>query len=191
MPLKKPTTESLVFRAALIFFFGFILLTMLWVRVSDSYCYVITLAASKVLAAIKDAKLEGVVKRGDSFYVSMEFLRGQRRYVLGVTLLSGVSRYYSFTVPLTLSLLASLSLFIKKRKRAWAETLLILLTSHVLFVLFVEGTTLTEQAMINGIDPVNATLLSVYQYLWKATEFTVMSFGPFLIALYVFVRFRK
>jgi len=148
----------------------------------------ITLAASKVLAEIKDATLDEVVKKGDAFYVSMGFLRGHRRFVLGVILFSG---YYAFSVPLTLSLLASLSLFIKRKKRACAEALLILLLSHFLYVFFVEAKTLTEQSMINGIEPVSETLLSVYQYLRNATEFTVMSFGPFLIAIYTFVRFRR
>jgi hypothetical protein len=188
---KEPPAKAPILKAALIFVFGFILSGILWSQVSNSYCHVITVAASKTVAWMKDATLEQVVRKGDGFSVAMSFQRAQRRYLLGVTLLSGVSRYYAFTIPLTISLVAALSLFIRRKKRAFAEALLILLASHFLYVLFVESTMLTEQAMLNRIEPVSEGWLSFYQYLWKALEFTVMSFGPFLIALYTYVRFRR
>ena len=188
---KKLIPKSLILKAVLIFFLGLIASVVIWVQVKDTYFYMITLVASKLLAWIKDASLEGIAQRGDAFSVTMGFMRGNTYASAVVSLSSSVSRYYTFTVPLTFALLASLSLFIKKRKRAFAEAVLLLFLSHLLYVFFVEGTTLTEQLMLNGIEPVSAGWLSFYQYLWKAMEFTVMSFGPFFIAAYVFVRFKK
>lgn len=188
---KKLTSEPSILKAALIFFFVFITLVILWIPVKDSYCYIITLVASKVLAGIKDATLEGVAKKGDAFSITLGFLRGSKAVSATIDLSSSVSRYYAFTVPLTLSLLAALSLFIKRKKRACADAVILLLLSHFLYVFFTEATALTEQFMLNGIEPMNSSRLSFYQYFWKATEFTVMSFAPFLIATYAFVRFRR
>lgn len=188
---KKLIPESLVLRAVLIFVFGFVASVILWIPVKDSYSYMITLVASKFLAGIKDATLEDVAQKGDAFSITLGFLTGSKDFYAVVNLSSSVSRSYAFTVPLTVSLLASLSVFIKRKKRAYAEALLLLFLSHFLYVFFTEAMTLTEQLMLNGIEPVNLALFSLYQYLWKATEFTVMSFAPFLIAAYIFVRFRK
>lgn len=188
---KKLIPESLILKAVLIFSLGLVASGILWIQIKDSYCYVITLVASKFLAGIKDAALDDVTQKGDAFAITFGYLKGSRYASVVVTLSSSVARYYAFTVPLTFSLLASLSLFIKRKKRAYTEALLLLFLSHFLYVFFTEAMTLTEQLMLNGIEPVNLALFSLYQYLWKATEFTVMSFAPFLIAAYIFVRFRK
>jgi len=188
---KKLIPESLILKAVLIFFLGFIASVMIWVQVKDTYFYMITLVASKLLAWIKDASLEEIAQRGEAFSVTMGFIKGNTYASVVVSLTSTVSRYYTFTVPLSLALFASLSLFIKRKKRAFAEAVLLLFLSHLLYVFFTEGTALTERLMLNGIEPVNTVRFSLYQYLWKAMEFTVTSFGPFLIAAYIFVRFRK
>jgi hypothetical protein len=188
---KKLIPESSVLRAVLIFVFGFVASVILWIPLKDSYSYMITLLASKFLAGIKGATLEDIAQKGDAFSITLGFLTARNYVSAVVNLSSGVSRYYAFTVPLTVSLLAALSLFIKRKKRAYAEALLLLFLSHFLYVFFTEATTLTEQLMLNGMEPVNSMRLSFYQYFWKATEFTAMSFGPFLIAIYVWVRFRR
>jgi hypothetical protein len=188
---KKLIPESSVLRAVLIFVFGFVASVILWIPLKDSYSYMITLVASKFLAVIKGATLEEVSQNGDAFSITLGFLTASNYVSAVVNLSAGVSRYYAFTVPLTVSLLAALSLFIKRRERAYAEALLLLLLSHFLYVFFTEATTLTEKLMLNGIEPVNSMRLSFYQYFWKVTEFTAMSFGPFLITIYVWIRFRR
>ncbi len=184
MRLKKLTPDSPILKAVLIFFVGLPVL-------KDYYSYSLTFAALKLLAGLKDATVEGIVRKGDAFYITLKFLRGGESYSVIATLTSSVSRCYAFTVPLILSLLASLSFFIKRKKRAYAEALVILLLSHLLYVFFVEATIITEQSMLNGIEPVNITIFSIYQYAWKATEFAAMSIGPFIIAIYVYLRFKK
>jgi len=189
MPQKKPLAEHPVFKAVLLFFIALIVSVILWLKVKDHYCYMITFAASKVFAMIEGFALEEFEVRGDAFYLSLNFIKGSKKVSLVSLLSSNISRYYVFNVPLTLSLLVSLSWFIKKRKRAFTEALAMLLLSHFIYVFCAEAAIIKEQTMLSGIEPVNTSRLSVYQYLWKVTEFIVMAFGPFLIAAYVFVRY--
>ncbi len=185
---KLPSNPS-VLKAVFIFLFAILTSVIIWVQIKDFYNYTITLAASKVLAVVKDATLASVESKGDLSYISLGFFRGKQYH--SFSLVNDASRYYAFNVPLTVSLLASLSLFVKRRMKAYTQALFILLLSHFMFVFFMEAVTVTEQSMLKGIEAVNVVELSVYQYLWKAMEFIVMSFGPFLIALYVLIRFRK
>jgi hypothetical protein len=188
MQIKKLSIKYPVLKAGLVFIASFIVSIILWVQVKNYYCYTITLVASKVLASLKGATLGEITNKGDIFYAEFNFLKGRRYATIGVT--SGPNIYF-FTVPLTLSLLVSLTPFITKKKRAYAEAFIILVLVHCLYVFSVEGTELTDQSMQYGIEPANTTELGTYQYLWKATEFTVMAIGPFLITTYVFVRFRR
>src|SRR5512136_2595668 len=110
MPRKKPAAKSPILKAVLLFLCVFIVSVILWIQVKDSYSYVITIAASKSLAWVKDVTLEGVTKKGDAFSVFLHVSKGGKEVSAVVTLSSSVSRYYSFTVPLTLSMLAGLSL---------------------------------------------------------------------------------
>jgi hypothetical protein len=188
IPTKKLPIKSPVLKAGLIFLAMFIVSVILWVQVKNSYCHAVTVVASKVLAEVKGATLGEVINKGDVFYVALSILKGREYHIIWVT---NSSNLYVFTIPLTLSLLVSLTPFITKKKRAYAEAFIILVLVHSFYVFSVEATELTEQSMRYGIEPVNATELAIYQYLWKASEFTVIAFAPFLIATYVFVRFRR
>jgi hypothetical protein len=45
--------------------------------------------------------------------------------------------------------------------------------------------------MSRGIEPMNKIKLAFYQFLWSFTDNMVIRFEPFLIGIYVFLRFRK
>ena len=90
-----------------------------------------------------------------------------------------MSRYYTFTVPLTFALFASLSLFIGRKMSAFAEAVLLLFLSHLLYVFFVEGTILTDQLMLNGIEPESAGWLSFYAILMEGNGIHGYEFRPF------------
>jgi len=189
--LKKLIPESPILKAILVFSLGLVASGILWIQVKDSYCYMITLAASKLLAGVKDAQVDEILQMGDAFSITFRNLKGSGYAFFVIDLSSTVSRYYAFTVPFMLSLLASLFIFTKRRMRAFAEAFSLLFLSHLLYVFFTEAMTMTEQFMLRGIEPMNLRLFSFYQYLWKTAEFTVMSFAPFLISAYVFVRFKR
>ena len=193
MPMlhKKLIPKSLILQAVLIFLFVFIASVLLWIPIRNSYCYVITVVASKFLAAVKNAAWEDVVRTGNSISVTMGFYKGNKYVSAAIPLSDSFSRTYDFAVPLTSALFASLIPFIKRKKRAFAEAFLLLFFSHFLYIFFTEATALTARLMLNGIEPATSPWLSFYQYSWSIMKYTAMSFGPFLITIYVFIRFRK
>jgi hypothetical protein len=131
-PLKQLIAESRILKAVLIFFLAYVVILILWIQVKNVYRYGITLIASKFVAEVKDAKLEEVIKEGDIINASFSSLKGGRYISVGgkVSIAS-----FAFNVPLTLSLLVSLSLFIRRIKRAFTEAFILLLLFDLLFVI--------------------------------------------------------
>lgn len=179
----------MILKAILIFFLAYVPLVILWIQVKGPYEYLITFAASKAVAGVKDAKLEDVMTEGKSVKTSFSYLGKGKK---GKSILAPVKvSLNTSNVPLTLSLLASLSLFIRRRTRAYAEALLMLLFLHLLYVFFFGMLQLTYVFMTAGIEETSQLRISLYQFLWGLTDYASMSFAPFLILIYVFVRFRK
>jgi hypothetical protein len=189
MQIKKLSIKSPVLKAVVIFIVVFTVAVIIWGQVKEYYCYAVTVVASKALAEVEDATLEKVTNNGNVYYISLRLVRGGKDYTLSE--ISTQSNMYLFTVPLTLAFLISLTPFIKNKKRAYTEAFIILFLSHSLYVFFDELSVVTKQFMDSGIESVNITKLFIYQYLWIATQFTAQVFGPFLISVYVFARFRK
>lgn len=186
--LRQLITESRILKAVLIFFLSYIFLSILWVQLKDIYGYGITFVASKFVAGVKDARLEELVKGED--VINATFSARKAGKLISVNVPVKVSPYFA-NVPLTISMLVSLSLYIKRRKRAYAEALLILLLFHLLHVFFFGTLELTKTFMGKGVEAVSLMLLSFYQFFWGLMEYASMSFAPFLIVIYIFVRFRK
>ncbi len=187
--LKKFIPESLVLRAILIFFLAYVPLVILWIQVKGPYEYLITFVASKGVAGVKDAKLENIMSEGNGVRTWFKY-RGEGKRGRAIVAQSKVSINTS-NVPLTLSLLASLSLFLTRRARACAEALLMLLFLHLLYVFSFEMLQLTTVFMTAGIEEVGQIRISLYQFLSGLTDYASMSFAPFLILIYVFMRFRR
>jgi uncharacterized membrane protein len=185
--LKQSVAESRALRAVIIFLTAFIVLSILWIYVRGPYGYGITYVASKFTAGVKNARLEDVTIAGNTIVATFSPLRQPNSYVDVPVSLS----VYTTNVPLILSLLIALFAFISRRKRAYAEALLILLLFHLLYVSFSELLQLTNTFMMRGIEETSLLRLSNYHFLWGLAEHASMSFAPFLIVVYIFVRFRK
>lgn len=190
MPHRLPqlTTKSRILKSVLIFSLAYLILLILWLQVKESYGYGVTLVASKFAAEVKDAQLEEVTKERNLIKASFRSSKGEKD--LSIVTSVKIDAYAS-NLPLTLSILASLSLFIKRRKRAYAEALLLLLLFHLLYVFLYETLRLTNTFMANGIEKGSFIRLSLYHFLWGVTEYASMSFAPFLLVTYIFVRFRR
>jgi hypothetical protein len=186
--LKQIITESQALKAVIAFFVTYIILSVLWIQVRDIYGYGITFVASKFVAEVKDARLEELIKEKNVITASFSSIK-RTKYVYAPVMLS----VYSTTsnVPLILSLLVSLFPFIKRKKRAYAEALLILLLFHLLYVFFSEMLQLTKIFMTAGLEEKSLIRLSNYYFLWGVMENASMSFAPFLIVIYIFMRFRR
>ena len=87
--------------------------------------------------------------------------------------------------------MAALFLFISRRRRAYAEAVLILIGVHLLYVFSLELKTLTEVLIQNGIGKESAPQLFFGQFLWSFTDNMVIRFEPFLIGFYMFLRFGR
>lgn len=188
--LRQLITESRILKSVLIFFLAYFILSVLWIQIKDGYGYGITFVASKFVAGVKDARLEDLAREGNFLVASFSSMKGGKNGSVNVEV--KVSPFsYSFNVPLILSILLSLYPFIKRRKRAYAEALLIIVIFHLLHVFFFGTLKLTNVFMIRGIEKVSVIRLSLYEFLWGVTDYSAISFAPFLIVVYTFVRFRR
>lgn len=188
--LKQSITESPILRSALVFLLAYVVMSVLWLQIKDSYGYGVTFIASKIVAGVKGARLEELSSEKGTLAASFSSVKGGRDSVTEVTI--KVSPYsYSFSVPLTLSLLITLSPFIKRKKRAYSEALLIFFLFHLLNVFFSETLQLTNVFMTKGIEKASVARLSIYQFLWGITDYASISFAPFLVVFYTFLRFRR
>jgi hypothetical protein len=175
-------------KVVLIFIGAYLIFLVLWINIKNYYGYAITYSVSNMIMPIKDVVLESITRKGDIIDVSFSkhTYRGEIKARTSVK-----TSNYTFNVPVTFAIMAALHLFIKRKKRAYLEAVLILLFIHILYIFSLEAKGLTEMFMHKGVEPMNKVKLAFYQFLWSFTDLMVIRFGPFLIGIYVFLRFRK
>lgn len=186
--LRHPITDFRILKTVLIFFLAYAILLILWWQAREAYTYGLTFVASKVVAELKDAQLEKVTKENDIVMAYFHSSKGGRD--LSVALPVKMDVYVS-NLPLTLAMLASLYPFIRKRQRAYTEALLVLLLFHFSYIFFWEAMQMTTLFMAKGIEGQSLTRLSLYHFLWGASNYASVSFVPFLVVTYIFIRFRR
>ena len=175
-------------KVVLIFIGAYLIFLILWINVKDYYGYAITYSVSNIVAPIKDVMFESITRKGNKIEVTFYKYTYRRETTVRTSISTS---FYTFNVPLTCAILAAFHLFIKRKKRAYLEAVLILLFVHAFYVFSLELKGLTEMFMIKGIEPTNKVKLAFYQFLWSFTNLMVIRFEPFLVGIYVFLRFRK
>jgi hypothetical protein len=175
-------------KVVLIFIGAYLIFLILWINVKDYYGYAITYSVSNMIVPIKDVMPESITRKGDKIHVIFNKYAYHREIKAHTSIKTS---FYTFNVPVTFAIMAALHLFIKRKKRAYLEAVLILLFIHILYVFSSEAKGLTEMFMHKGLEPMNKVKLAFYQFLWSFTDLMVIRFGPFLIGIYVFLRFRK
>jgi hypothetical protein len=186
--LEQLTTKSRILKSVLIFFLAYLILLILWLQVKETYGYGVTLVASKFVAEVKDAQLEEVIKERNIIKASFRSSKGEKDFSVALPIKIDA---YASNLPLTLSVLASLYPFIRRKKRAYTEALLLLVLFHLLYVFLGEILQLTNIFMAKGVEKGSFIRLSVYHFVWGVTDYASMSFVPFLLVTYIFVRFRR
>jgi hypothetical protein len=182
--LRKPPVAA----AVIIFLLAYFVSLFFWIQVKNYYGYAVTLTASKLIAGLENVKLDGMESKGDIVQATFAPLTGNTGMLIDVPVETST---YTFNAPLTLAVMAGLYLFLRRRKRAYAEALAILAGVHLLYVFSLEIKVLTEILMNRGYETVNMTQIAVYQFLWGFTDNMVIRFEPFLIGFYTFLRFRR
>ena len=179
--------KSLIFKTVLIFLSAYLISLFLWIQIKDIYGYVITATASRLVAEVKNVRVEKMRLEKGIVYTS--FCRTMRKEDLVVELAFKTSSY-TFNVPLTFSIMASLCLFITRRRRAYAEAALLLVVVHFIYVFSLGAEQLTEIFMGKGIETISRLKFFIYQFLWGFTDNMLIRADPFLIGFYMFSRFR-
>ena len=177
-----------ILKTILIFIISYGIFLILWIQVKDYYGYGMTLTASRAIAGIKDLEIDAVDQNDERVQVTFTPYKINRDILIDILVKTNT---YTFNSPLTLAIMSSLFLFIRKRLRAYGEALLLLLIVHLLFITTFEMKELTTVLMNMKLQTVSQSRIFIYQFLWSFTDNMVIRFEPFLIGFYLFVRFRK
>jgi hypothetical protein len=183
-PPSKPSAAIAVGIFLLVYFVGL----LAWIQVKDYYGHGVTLTASWIVSGVKDVKLDGLERKGDVIMATFSPLSGNTGMLIDIPV---TISNYTFNAPLTFAVMGGLFLFLRRRKRAYAEALLVLFGVHLLYVFSLEVKELTEVLMNRGFETVSMPRLVISQFLWGFTDNMVIRFEPFLIGFYMFLRFRR
>jgi hypothetical protein len=181
---KKPIPKGIVVRTLLIFILSYGIVLILWIQVADYYGYAITRIASGLVAVIKDVRFETIEKKAPIMLARFSPARDKTDFFIDIPVNTSS---YAFNIPLTLGIVAALFPFIRRRGRASAEALAILLGVHLLYIGSLEASSLTAALSGRGLDVATQPRLFAYQFFWGFMHFMVMRFAPFLIGFYLFL----
>jgi hypothetical protein len=179
---------KLIFKTVLIFIISYVLFLLLWIQVKNYYGYGMTLTASKIIAGLKDLKIDALDLDDERVQVTFSPYRINRDILIDIPVRTNT---YTFNSPLTFAIMSSLFFFIRKRLRAYAEAILLLPIVHLLFIITFELKELTTMLMNMKLEMVSQARTFIYDFLWSFTDNMVIRFEPFLIGFYLFMRFRK
>jgi hypothetical protein len=185
--MPRPSLNQIL-KTALIFILSYFVFLILWIQVKDYYGYGMTVTASRVIASIKDLQIDAVDQNDERVQVTFTPYRINRNILIDIPVRTNT---YTFNSPLTLAIMSSLFLFIRRKLRAYGEALLLLLSVHLLFITTFEMKELTTVLMNMKLQTVSEARIFIYQFLWSFTDNMVIRFEPFLIGFYLFVRFRR
>ena len=186
----EPTSKGILFRAVLMFLCSYFIFLILWIQVKNYYGYAVTRIASALVTVLKDVRFEEINQKKDVLQgtFSRPLPGVQSDLLIDIPVKTSS---YTFNVPLTCAIMATLFPFIRRKGRAYAEALVILFGVHLLYVFSLEANNLTTVFIDRGMEVVTKPRLFAYQFLWEFTNNMVIRFEPFLIGLYMFIRFRK
>jgi hypothetical protein len=179
---------KLILKTVLIFIIAYAVFLILWIQVKDYYGYGMTATASKFIASVKDLEIDAIDQNDERIQVTFSSYKINRDILIDIPVRTNT---YTFNSPLTLAIMSSLFLFIRKRSRAYAEAIILLLIVHLLFIVTFELKELSTVLMNMKLETVSSTRMFVYQFLWGFTDNMVIRFEPFLIGFYLFMRFRR
>jgi len=185
--MVRPSLKQIL-KTILIFTVSYGIFLILWIQVKDFYGYGMTMAASKMVAGLKDLEIDAVDRNDERVQVTFSPYRINRAILIDIPVRTNT---YTFNIPLTLAIMAALTLFIRKRPRAYIEAVGLLLIVHMLFITTFELKELTATLVNMKIETVSKAWIFIYEFLWGFTDNMVIRFEPFLIGFYLFVRFRK
>jgi len=182
--IHKPTIITTIF----LFLIAFIIFLILLTYIKSQYSYTLTYISSEIASKIKDVKLMKVIENGtDFFLVNFLSLKG----ISPVIFQAKINTIFTFTLPITLAIFISLLPYLEKKFRATIEVIIILISIHILYILSHELYELTKFLIYREVEQPRKIPFYFYQYLSVFTKAMIIRFEPFLLGLYIYLRFRK
>lgn len=186
---KNHQRPNLIIKTVLLFLVSYMVFLILWLQVKDYYGYAVTFTGSKLVMFVKDVRLEEITEEGkDILQATFSPLRHNSDILIDIPVKTSS---YTFNAPLTLSIMTGLYPFLRRRRRAYLEALLILLGVHLLYVFSLEAENITMLMIERHLEAVSKPRIILYQFLWQFTDNMVIRFEPFLIGFYMFIRFGR
>ncbi len=185
---KPQQPRGTALRAVAVFLISYFLFLGLWILVKDAYGSAVVFVASKAAAGVKYARFEEMTLESDTIEATFSHLRTGPEVLIDIPLKTSA---YTFNAPLTFAIVAALSLSIRRRPRAALEAAAILFCIHLLYVFSREVKELTDVFVGRGIESGGGIGTVLSQFLWSFTDNMVIRFEPFLIGLYLYIRFRR
>lgn len=184
MPSKSKTLKAVG-----LFICLFFVSLLLWLPVKDSYGYMIVSIASRLVMLVRDVRVEEITQPGQGIIqVTFSHIKLKKDLLIDIPVITSA---YTFNMPLTFAIVASLYFFTARRKRAFAEAFLLILAVHLLYVFALEANELTGVLTDRKVEKASLPCMAVYQFIWGFTDNMAIRFEPFLIGLYTFLRFKK
>ena len=188
MPFDKTKLRRIIL-AVVIFVMAYSVFLLGWIKVKNYYAAVLVRAGAYLVALLEGATVDEVKKTPDGH----EVLLAKEGYspkgfgIFQITLPFRTSTY-TFNVPLTLALVATLSFFLPLRRWAWAEALGILVLMHALYVFSFGGLQFYYGEVKVGLRPASGVEQFFWEFFWAFMDNMVIRFEPFLVAIYLYFR---
>jgi len=183
---RKPFSRKLLF-SLLIFAVSFVLTLVLWIAIQNTYGKAVLQVASHVAAKVENVDFE-MIKEKENGQLGAQFFLFRRGKGFS-TIINFDFSLFTFNAPLTLAVMAALSLFIKNHIRAYAQGLLILIAIHFFYVFTSEAGRISYLLAQNKMESASEFGLFLWQYIWGFIDAMLVRFEPFLIGSYLFIRF--
>ena len=181
--------RSVILKSALIFIVAFFISLVLWLGImkysgiKNYYGMAVTTVASYATAIVKNVKIVEIKREKD--IVTVGFIPKKYGVTILQTSINVPISNYTFNAPLTFAIMAAFFPFVKRR-RVYAEALLIMVVVHFLFVFSYEAHGLTSELEKQGYEKSSGAVHIFWEFLWGFINNMVVRFEPFLIGAYLY-----
>jgi hypothetical protein len=175
--------RSVILKSALIFIAAYLVSLGLWLGIKGYYGMAVTTIASHAAAIVKNVKIVEIKR--DKDIVSVGFIPKKYGVTILKTSINVPISNYTFNAPLTFAIMAAFYPFLKRR-RVYAEALLIMVAVHFLFVFSFEAHGLTSELEKQGYEKSSEAVHVFWEFLWGFINNMVVRFEPFLIGAYLY-----
>ncbi|MGE0368302.1 MAG: exosortase H-associated membrane protein [Candidatus Dadabacteria bacterium] len=175
--------RSVILKSALIFIAAYLVSLGLWLGIKNYYGMAVTTVASYAAAIVKNVKIVEMKREKD--IVTVGFIPKKYGVTILQTSINVPISNYTFNAPLTFAIMAAFYPFLKRR-RVYAEALLIMVVVHFLFVFSYEAHGLTSELEKQGYEKSSEAVHVFWEFLWGFINNMVVRFEPFLIGAYLY-----